>query len=133
MACTIAVTGRSGSGKTSALECAIRELRDRGVRVLAVKYTHHGVDVRGKDTWRLNEAGAVAVLAIGPGEVALFSRQLGLDDVLEALSSVYDAIVVEGFRTAAKKYEVVVDVEELGPERACREVASRVLKCLGRA
>ncbi len=133
MACTVAVTGRSGSGKTSALECAIRELRGRGVRVLAVKYTHHGVDVRGKDSWRLNEAGAVAVLAIGPGEVVLFSRQLGPEGVLKALSGIYDAVIVEGFRTAAEKYEVVVDVEELGPEGACREVVSRVLECLGRA
>lgn len=133
MACVVAVTGRSGSGKTSTLECVIRELRAQGIKVLAVKYTHHGVDVRGKDSWRLNDAGAVAVLAVGPGEVALFTRQLEPEDILKALSGFYDAVIVEGFKRAAEKYETAVDVEELGVEEACRAVVSEVVECLGRA
>lgn len=131
-ACTVAVTGRSGSGKTTALECAVRELSRRGVRILAVKYTHHGVDVKGKDTWRLNEAGAVATLAVGPGEAALFTRRMEPEDVLRALAGYYDAVVVEGFRRAAEKYESVVNVEEVGPGEACRLIVSLILECLNR-
>lgn len=131
MACIVAVTGRSGSGKTSAIECALRELASMGVRVLAVKHTYHGVDVKGKDTWRFNEAGAVAVLALGPGEVAVFTRKLEPEALLEALSSFYDAVIVEGFRSAAEKYERVVDVEVLGPREACRAVISKILECTG--
>lgn len=75
----VAVTGRSGSGKTQAAAGLIALLAARGRRVLAVKHTAHGfaLDVPGSDSQRLAEAGAAAVALVGPGEAAL--RLLGLE------------------------------------------------------
>lgn len=69
----VAVTGRSGSGKTQAAAGLIAQLARQGVRVLAVKHAAHGFDLdrRGSDSQRLAEAGAVAVALIGPEESAL--------------------------------------------------------------
>ncbi|QIA27365.1 hypothetical protein DYI95_007310 [Thermaerobacter sp. PB12/4term] len=75
----VAVTGRSGSGKTQAAAGLIALLAARGLRVLAVKHAAHGfaLDVPGSDSQRLAEAGAAAVALVGPGEAAL--RLLGLE------------------------------------------------------
>ena len=35
----VSIVGHSGSGKTTLMEGLIRELRDRGLRVAAVKHT----------------------------------------------------------------------------------------------
>ncbi|GAB6876521.1 molybdopterin-guanine dinucleotide biosynthesis protein MobB [Thermaerobacter litoralis] len=69
----VAVTGRSGSGKTQAAAGLVALLAARGHRVLAVKHTAHGfqLDRPESDSQRLGEAGAAAVGLVGPGEVAL--------------------------------------------------------------
>lgn len=130
--CRAVLTGRSGSGKTTAAECAASRLASRGVRVLYVKYTHHGVDLPGKDTWRVTRAGAVAALAVGPGGAVLIAPGLDPGEIARALRGLYDAVIVEGFRAAAEAYPDRLDVEELGAEEACRAAVERVLECLSR-
>ncbi|MEY2343098.1 molybdopterin-guanine dinucleotide biosynthesis protein B [Acidithiobacillus sp. IBUN Pt1247-S3] len=65
---TLAIIGYSGSGKTTLLCALIPWLRKAGLRVAAIKATHHDVrwDEPGKDSWRLQEAGAEPLLLVGP-------------------------------------------------------------------
>ncbi len=66
---------RSGAGKTTLVEGLIPALRALGVRCAAVKLTHHDVelDPPGKDTRRLREAGAEAVVLSGPTRLTAFA------------------------------------------------------------
>ena len=129
-ACKAVLTGRSGSGKTSAAECAASRLAGRGVRLLYVKYTHHGVDLPGKDTWRVTRAGAVAALAVGPEGAVLVAPGIEPGELAATLAAFYDAVILEGFRAAAEAYPDPIDVESLGPEGACREAVERIESCL---
>ena len=65
---TLAIIGYSGSGKTTLLCALIPLLRAAGLHVGAIKATHHDVrwDQPGKDSWRLQEAGAEPLLLAGP-------------------------------------------------------------------
>ncbi|WP_346347714.1 molybdopterin-guanine dinucleotide biosynthesis protein B [Igneacidithiobacillus siniensis] len=65
---TLGIIGYSGVGKTTLLCSLIPHLRAGGLRVAAIKASHHDVrwDQPGKDSWRLQEAGAEPVLLAGP-------------------------------------------------------------------
>lgn len=106
------VSSRSKIGKTTLMEGVIRELSRRGYRVGAVKSDCHGfeMDVEGKDSWRLDKAGAQATAVIGPGRYAVMQRTEGKSrlDHVTALFRDVDIILVEGFKHADKpKIEVV--------------------------
>ncbi len=60
--------GYSGAGKTTLLCALLPRLRSAGLRVAVVKATHHDIrwDQPGKDSYRLQEAGADPVLLAGP-------------------------------------------------------------------
>lgn len=66
---------RSGAGKTTLVEGLIPALGALGIRCAAVKLTHHDVelDPPGKDTRRLREAGADAVVLSGPTRLTAFA------------------------------------------------------------
>jgi molybdopterin-guanine dinucleotide biosynthesis protein MobB len=90
------LVGWSDSGKTRVLEAVTALLSLRGVRVLAVKYTHHPVAEPAKDTGRLTEAGARATVLWGPDLVRVEARQIPLGVVVRWTEP--DWIVVEGGR-----------------------------------
>jgi molybdopterin-guanine dinucleotide biosynthesis protein B len=99
--CRLVVIAGSGSGvgKTLLGERLVAELARRGLRVAAVKHVHHGVDYRVKDTGRYMAAGAVRVVAVGPGEYMVVERGvLGFWDAVRLACRGSDAVVVEGFR-----------------------------------
>lgn len=106
------VASRSKTGKTTLMEGLIRELTRRGYRVGAVKSDCHGfeMDIPGKDSWRLGQAGAQATAVIGPGRYAVIQRtedKRDLDEVAGLMRDV-DIILAEGFKHADKpKIEVV--------------------------
>jgi molybdopterin-guanine dinucleotide biosynthesis protein MobB len=96
----------SGTGKTSLLTRLIPELNARGVRCAAVKHSHHNfdIDVPGKDSHRLREAGARQVLLASPHRVFMVEEGNGLTEprlhelVARLDLSSVDLVLVEGFR-----------------------------------
>ncbi len=109
----VSVVGRSDAGKTTFLEKLIPELKSRGVRVAVVKHDRHGfeMDRPGKDTWRLREAGADAVMISAPNQMALIrshlKEELGLDEMAGLVGNVVDLVLTEGYKSGTKpKIEV---------------------------
>lgn len=100
----------SGSGKTTLLRRVVPLLVARGLRVGYLKHAHHGfdLDVPGKDSYELREAGAVQTLLASDERWALQAEQRvpGRDpDLAEMLgrfeAAGLDLILVEGFKHAA--------------------------------
>ncbi len=109
------VIGYSGSGKTTLIEKLIPALRKRGIRLAVVKHTshHHELDKPGKDSHRLRQAGAEAVMVSSPRMVAMFrevKREWPLERLLHHLPKNVDLVIAEGFRN---------------PEYPCLEVYRR--------
>jgi molybdopterin-guanine dinucleotide biosynthesis protein B len=96
------VAASSNSGKTTLIEKVVRILKDRGLRVAVIKHASKGfaVDHPGKDSWRFREAGADAVMLVGPDEMALMkniSREPDLDE-LAMMAPDIDIMLREGFK-----------------------------------
>ncbi|MHB0868022.1 MAG: molybdopterin-guanine dinucleotide biosynthesis protein B [Chloroflexota bacterium] len=109
----ISVVGRSDSGKTTFLEKLIPALKSRGLRVAVVKHDSHGfeMDRPGKDTWRLRQAGADAVMISAPAQMALIrsglERELSLDELADLVGDAVDLVLTEGYKSGNKiKIEV---------------------------
>ena len=66
----VSLVGKSGVGKTTALERVIREIKRRGYRVGTVKHDTHGFDMDkpGKDSWRHAQAGSDSVVDLWPAQ-----------------------------------------------------------------
>lgn len=96
------VAAASGSGKTTLIEQVVRILKGRGLRVAVVKHASKGfdIDLPGKDSWRFREAGADAVLLVGPDRMALQRRITAepSDAELEAFLGGADIVIREGFK-----------------------------------
>jgi molybdopterin-guanine dinucleotide biosynthesis adapter protein len=106
----ITIVGHSNSGKTTLIEKLIPELKRRGYRVGTIKHTHHGfsMDQKGKDTYRHRDAGADAVLAASPGQIAIVKSiaEFSIDSLLPYFQDM-DIVLVEGFKQEKKpKIEV---------------------------
>ena len=109
----VSVVGRSDSGKTTFLEKLIPALKTRGLRVAVVKHDSHGfeMDRPGKDTWRLRQAGADAVMISAPNQMALIraglDREASLDELAAMVSEQVDLVLTEGYKSGDKpKIEV---------------------------
>ena len=70
------VAASSNSGKTTLIEKIVRILNERGLRVAVAKHASRGFDLDrpGKDSWRFQEAGAAAVVLVGPERMAVMKR-----------------------------------------------------------
>ena len=107
----VSMVGKSGVGKTTALELVIREIKQRGYRVGTVKHDTHGfeVDKPGTDSWRHGQAGSDAVVISGPRKMALIrqlDRELALDEIVALMGDV-DLVITEGYKSGDKpKIEV---------------------------
>jgi molybdopterin-guanine dinucleotide biosynthesis protein B len=104
------VAAASNSGKTTLIEKIIPLLKARGLRVAVVKHAHGGfeMDRPGKDSWRFREAGADAVMLIGPDGLAL-TKTLQAEPLaeLDLLARDVDIVIQEGFKkTATNRIEV---------------------------
>lgn len=109
------VIGYSGAGKTTLIEKLIPALRKRGIRLAVIKHTshHHELDKPGKDSHRLRNAGAEAVVVSSPKMVAMFrevEREWPINRLLRHLPANVDLVIAEGFRS---------------PEHPCIEVFRR--------
>jgi molybdopterin-guanine dinucleotide biosynthesis protein B len=98
----ISLVGKSGVGKTTALERIIRELKRRGYRVGTIKHDTHGfeIDRPGKDSWRHARAGSDAVAISGPRKMALIRHledEMSLDDIIPLMGDL-DLVITEGYK-----------------------------------
>ena len=99
----------SGTGKTHLLSRLIPILKENGLRVGVIKYSHHDVEIDkpGKDSYQLRLAGATPVMLISPYRRAIISefapqREIKLQEQLALFpAGEVDLILVEGFRDEA--------------------------------
>lgn len=96
------VAAMSNSGKTTIIEKVVRILKERGLRVAVIKHASKGfeLDRPGKDSWRFREAGADAVVLVGPDSVAVMKR-IATQPTLEGLEPLVkdaDIVIREGFK-----------------------------------
>ncbi len=107
----VGIVGRAEGGKTMIVSGLLSRLRAAGLRVLAIKHAAHGfaIDHPGSDSARMFDAGAEAVMVVGPAETVLrFStgREVTADAALDlAIASAErlagrppHLVLVEGFR-----------------------------------
>ena len=100
----LAITGYSGTGKTTLLEKLIPALKQKGVRVGLIKHSHHNVEVDkvGKDSHRLRLAGANPTMVACEQRWAMMVETPQLADFTQLAAqfdpSQVDLILVEGFK-----------------------------------
>ncbi|MEA3278095.1 MAG: molybdopterin-guanine dinucleotide biosynthesis protein B [Pseudomonadota bacterium] len=106
----IGLVAASGTGKTTLLKKLMPVLTRRGLRVGYLKHAHHSfdLDVPGKDSYEIREAGAVQTLLASSERWALQARMRnkGEDPSLEEMLARFDPesldlVLVEGFKHAA--------------------------------
>ena len=115
----ISFVGYSKSGKTTLLEKVVPELKSRGYRVAYIKHTHHdsfNIDLPGKDTWRLSQAGSDIIVISSPEKIAVVekvSEELYLNKILELIADKVDVVLTEGYKQADTiKFEVANTKED---------------------
>ncbi|MFO8057062.1 MAG: molybdopterin-guanine dinucleotide biosynthesis protein B [bacterium] len=101
----IGITGTSGVGKTELLISLIKELRNRGYQVAAIKHTYHQVDIDrpGKDSHKMFQAGARAVGLASKNQLAAYmetDEQQDPRDIAVKMFPRVDLVLVEGFKDA---------------------------------
>jgi molybdopterin-guanine dinucleotide biosynthesis protein MobB len=102
----ISFVAKSGSGKTTLLEKVIAQLKAENYRIAVIKHDAHqfDIDIPGKDSWRMAQAGADIVAISSPAKVAVIEKvteEKQLDDVINMISEV-DLILTEGFKLGGK-------------------------------
>lgn len=105
----------SGTGKTTLLRQLIPALTSKGLNIAVIKHAHHNfdIDVPGKDSYEIRQAGAQQVLVSSSRLMALMEVQ-SIDLIEPSLSTLIprldcsklDLILVEGF-----KHEAIAKVE----------------------
>jgi molybdopterin-guanine dinucleotide biosynthesis protein MobB len=100
------VAASSNSGKTTLIEKVIPILMARGLRVAVVKHASAGfeLDTPGKDSWRFQQAGADAVVLVGPDRMALIKKIVSepSPEELTLMAGDADIVIYEGFKKNAK-------------------------------
>lgn len=111
----ISIVGKTNSGKTTLIEKIVTELKKRGYRVGVIKHDVHKFefDHEGKDTWRINRAGAdTVVIASGKkmGMVKKLEHERNIDEIVGELMQDMDIVITEGYKKQDKpKIEVTAD------------------------
>jgi molybdopterin-guanine dinucleotide biosynthesis protein MobB len=99
-----AITGFSGAGKTTLIEQLIARYLAQGMRVGAIKHTHHHLNEENRgDTARFRAAGADPVILAGPGQAVIFTSggttRVAYDRPRDLLAHFdHDIVLVEGFK-----------------------------------
>ena len=120
----VAFVAKSNTGKTTLLEQVIKELKNRGYKVGAIKHDAHSfnIDHPGKDSHRLTAAGADTMLITSPEKLALIKRH-EVSPPLEELVATYfsdmDIVLTEGFKMSPLP-KIEVHRQERSPTLLCR-------------
>jgi len=128
----ISFVGRSGVGKTTALELVIRELKRRGLRVGTIKHDAHDFDIDrpGKDSWRHGQAGSDAVVIAGPHRVAMIRKldqELPLDEIVPLMGDV-DLVLTEGYKRGDRP-KIEISRKDCGTDLLCQPEELLGLMC----
>ena len=108
----LSVVGFSDSGKTSYLEKLIPALKNRGIRLGVIKHDTHSfdIDIPGKDSWRLTQAGADITVISSPAKIAVlekWNQEEDLYHLANRLKGKVDLVLTEGYkRDKALKIEI---------------------------
>ncbi len=98
--CVVAFSRKSG--KTSVAAELISLLSRKGFSIFSVKHASKQIDIPGKDTSRLAEAGAKAVMAISPqaSAIYLYANPPSLEELLNTVEALYGGgiAICEGFK-----------------------------------
>jgi molybdopterin-guanine dinucleotide biosynthesis protein MobB len=99
----VAFVAKSNTGKTTLLEKLIKELKERGYRVGAVKHDAHQFDIDhpGKDSHRLTAAGADSMVITSGAQLALVKKHAASPPLEELIATYFfdvDIVLTEGFK-----------------------------------
>lgn len=127
----ICIVGNSKTGKTRLMEVLIKELKNRGFRVGALKYHNHGdfeIDIEGKDTWKYSEAGADTVAITSSVKFAVIKNQnvtTDIDEICEQYFGDTQVVLADGFTQSDKPRIIVVEngLDAVIFERGCRVIS----------
>ena len=102
---TYSFVAYSNTGKTTFLEKLIPELKSRGLRVAVYKHDGHDfeIDKKGKDSWRMTNAGAdVTLISSATKAVIMENRYICAEELVSRIKDV-DIIIVEGWKSGSWK------------------------------
>ena len=102
---TYSFVAYSNTGKTTFLEKLVPELKKRGLRVAVYKHDghHFEIDKKGKDSWRMTNAGAdVTLISSSTKAVIMENRYIDAEELVSRIKDV-DIIIVEGWKSGSWK------------------------------
>lgn len=99
-----AIVGASKSGKTTLMEKIVGELKKRNYRVAVIKHDVHGfeIDHKGRDTYRIREAGSDITIISSPEKLALVEKreeESNLEEIIANHINNIDIILLEGYKS----------------------------------
>ena len=112
-----ALVGYSGSGKTTRVAQLIAHYVQSGLRVGAIKHTHHTLNEENRgDTARFREAGAEPVMLAGANEAVIFRNEgttrVAFKDPRELTRHFdCDVLLIEGFKELDAWPRVTISAE----------------------
>lgn len=95
----ISVVGKSGSGKTTLITGLVRYLKKNKYKVAVIKHCHHGFDIKGKDSWKMINAGTDMVSVVSEKMYGIFyNTKISKISEIIAHFKGSDIIIIEGFK-----------------------------------
>lgn len=123
----ISFVGKHNSGKTTVLEKVVAFLKDSGYRVGIIKHSSHDfeIDIPGKDSYRLEKAGASSIIISSSNKIAMVQKveqEYTPHELLEILGDV-DIIIIEGYK---KEDFPKIEVARTGISEELLSVSNRI-------
>jgi molybdopterin-guanine dinucleotide biosynthesis protein MobB len=114
----ICIVGTNKAAKTRLMEALIKDLKNRGISVGALKYHKHEefeIDIEGKDTWKYSMAGADTVVISSSVKFAVVKKTnvpIDIDEICEKYFGDNDIVLADGFTLSDKPRIIVVEKKE---------------------
>jgi len=95
----ISVVGKSGSGKTTLITKLVKYLKRKKCKVAVIKHCHQGFDIKGKDSWRMINAGADMVSVVSEERYGIFynTKIRSINEIVNHFKGI-DIVIIEGFK-----------------------------------
>ncbi len=112
----ITIVGAHNSGKTTFIEKVVKSLQEKGYLISVIKHDPKGkaeTDKKGKDSYRIFQAGAKQVIVASPDKISSFVRTyepLTPKEIIEKfVVENADLVIIEGFKSyqGFDKFEVI--------------------------